>query len=246
MVVQLIVIQVVTFIVLFVILRLLFYNQLQFAMHRLQGLHEENLSKQEKLKQEIEEAKKQRAVEIQQGKEEAKRIIDLARTEADKIRSTMLTEAEQRTRIIAEEKTEELEILKKAFIANFEKNVVSFAVDIIKIIFTQEGREALQHGFIDELLSELSNVEASELKTINKKIKLVSVFPLAAEQKEKIKKMLAAKAGFSIEIEEDLDKDLIAGMVLNAGSLVIDGSLKNRIKKIIPQLRQEFEKELSK
>ena len=48
--------------------------------------------------------------------------------------------------------------------------------------------------------------------------------------------MLAEKLGFAPNLEEAIKEELIGGLILEIGGLVIDGTLKNKLQRIIPYL----------
>ena len=49
---------------------------------------------------------------------------------------------------------------------------------------------------------------------------------------EKIKKDLFAKFGSKINLDYKVDKDLISGLIIQVGSIMIDNSMKNKLKQI--------------
>ena len=62
---------------------------------------------------------------------------------------------------------------------------------------------------------------------------------LTDQEKKAIKKILSAKLGRELSLEEKLDETLIVGLLIEIGSLIIDGSLRNRLKKAVRYLKKE-------
>jgi len=58
-------------------------------------------------------------------------------------------------------------------------------------------------------------------------------------QRKKIKEILSSKLGRDIELVESIDKDIVDGLVIKLGGFVIDGSIKNKLKKILPLMREK-------
>ena len=57
-----------------------------------------------------------------------------------------------------------------------------------------------------------------------------SAFPLSDKQQNSLSKKLKEALGKDIEIKEESDPSVVAGLVIILGSLVLDGSLKNKIQ----------------
>lgn len=62
--------------------------------------------------------------------------------------------------------------------------------------------------------------------------KVTSAFELQPDQSEKIAKALSARLDRKVKIVSEIDKDLIGGVIIRAGDLVIDGSVKGRLAKM--------------
>ena len=62
--------------------------------------------------------------------------------------------------------------------------------------------------------------------------KLISAKELKDDEVEKIKKDLFAKFGSKINLDYKVDKDLISGLIIQVGSIMIDNSMKNKLKQI--------------
>ena len=63
-------------------------------------------------------------------------------------------------------------------------------------------------------------------------VQVRSAQPLTAEQEQKIADSLTKKLGKSVSISAEVDESLIAGAVISAGDMVIDGSAKGRMEKL--------------
>ena len=84
---------------------------------------------------------------------------------------------------------------------------------------------------MDKILEELDKYIDEVNKTL--KVKVTSAHPLnkkiQQEIKEMIKKELDAK---EVQLEEEVDSELIGGVVLHWGDYLVDGSVKNRLNKL--------------
>lgn len=239
---QLILIQVVTFVVIIIFLRLLFYRHLSFALKRLQQLHQQNLDKEVALTRELERAKLDREKEAEKGRQEAKLLIDKARDEAEKLKQEMLLKAKQDAESLLVEAGRETEALKHRVVSQIEETGVNLAMGVVREIFSQEARQELQRELVDELIEELRKIEKEKLKVEIKKAEVISSYPLLDNQKNAIKEIIQAALGYSIQFEERTDHSIISGLIINLGGLVLDGSLSNKLRKAIPYLREENDK----
>ena len=66
--------------------------------------------------------------------------------------------------------------------------------------------------------------------------KLISAKELQDDEVEQIKKELFAKFGSKINLDCKIDKELISGLIIQVGSIMIDNSMKNKLKQIKSQM----------
>lgn len=234
----LILIQVITFVVIIIFLRLFFYRHLSFALRRLQQLHQQNLDKEVALNKELERAKQERKLEVDKGREEAKRLKEFAQIETEKIRQEAVLKAGQEAGRILQDANIEKERLKKEATAQIEESAVSLATEMIRQLFSKKLIEALHLKLVDELIEELRKLDKKQFQVKVNKIQIVTSCPLLDNQKAAIGNILFDKAGHQAELEEKIDEAIISGLIINLGSLVLDGSLSNKLRKIIPYLKE--------
>jgi F-type H+-transporting ATPase subunit b len=234
---QLLIIQVITFAVLLFVLRILFYKQLGSALARLKNLHEENLAREEELKKELEKARLEKEQELKKAREEADKIIKDSKTKAEKISLDADKQAKEKVESALEQMQQEKEKLEKELLAKYQQHAIDLSLEMLDAVFTDQGREALQHQLIMELIGELKNLEKDKFTVRGKEAKVTSAYPLTDGEKEKLAHILSDKVGERVALQESKDAGIIAGLIINIGALTIDGSLKSKLKKTIPYLK---------
>jgi ATP synthase F1 delta subunit len=218
-------------------LRFLFSRHLKVALDRINTLHEENLAKEEELNEELKRAKEESQAEIEKGKKEAEIIIEESKVEARRIRLGLEEEAKaQASKIVAMGKAE-AEKMKEALSKDIQGQSVELASRMISHLLTEADKVALQYQFANEIIEEISRLPKEQFNVQSKEIKVTSSYPLLDRQRDELRKVLSEKFEGPWEIKEQIDSKLIGGLILDMGGMVIDGTLKNKLQRIIPYLK---------
>jgi F-type H+-transporting ATPase subunit delta len=69
-------------------------------------------------------------------------------------------------------------------------------------------------------------------------VEVISAFPMSDAQEESLKQALNKKFEKEISIESRIDASLIGGAVVRAGDMVIDGSVRGKLRKLAENLEQ--------
>lgn len=237
MLLQLVALQVITFIAIAILLKILFSRHLNSALKRLKNLQAENILLENHLKEELEKAKKDRAIEVEKGRHEAKLLIDQAKKESEMMKLNAEENSRQQGKKIFAHGQEELEKIKMRMFSDIDTRSLQMAVDLISYTFSQKGKEDLQHQFIDELIEEIEKLEKNKFSVRTNKARVLTSFSLSDKEKEKLKKVLSAKMGSNVTISEEIKPELITGLVIQLDALEIDGSLKNKLRKALPLIK---------
>lgn len=239
MLMQLLIIQVATFIVLIVLLRVLFSRQLNGAVKRLNLLHEENTILEEQLKKELDEAREKKDEELAKAKAEAEMIIRDAKTRAEKINLDTRDQAKEEAGRILDHSRAELKKEENELLGKYQKKAVELATKLLKATFTEKARDVLQRQLISELIEELKGLDKAQFTVKSDTVIIMTANHLTPGEKADLKKILSNKIGSAITLEESIDTDIIAGLIIQIGALTIDGSLRNKVEKVLPYIKDE-------
>lgn len=236
---ELILLQVITFAVVIAVLHFLFGSQLKVALNRLQVLHQESLEKEEILNKELERAKVQVDAEIARSKEEAKRIIESAKQSAERVGREAAERAQAEAKKMIDEAQERTKRLESEVLASVDEKAVGLSQELIRYTFSQEDQKVLQVHLIDELIEELKKIDKARLAVQAEHAEVLASRPLTLKEKQDLREVLVAKLGREISVEEKSDPSLIFGIVIKLGGLVVDGSLKNKLARAVQAMRSK-------
>ena len=233
MLIQLAIIQVITFAAIILVLRFVFSRNLNSALGRLNALHEENLVKEDQLSDELKRAKEERDAEVKKGRDEAVMVIEEAKKEAQALRMKMEEDARGQAEKIVQRGREDIEKLNESSLKEMEYKSLNIARDIVEAVLAEESKAALWLQFVNEALDQIAVLPTEKFSLISEAVKLYSSHPLQEPQRERLKGIFKEKLGFAPALEEIIKKELICGLSLEAKGLVVEGNLKNRLERAV-------------
>ncbi len=236
---QLVLIQIVTFAFIILFLRWLLYSHISRALNRLRHLNQQNLEKERALKEEFERARREVEREIAEGRRQAEEIRRQAREEADKERENLLAKTKKESRRLVNEALKDLQREKNNLVLQMQERAVYLACDMIKYIFSGQGRENLHIKIVDELIDDIEKIEKEKFKIDGNEAELICAYPLEDRQRRKLGEIVSFKSGKNISLSERVDDSVIAGLIIKSSGFVIDGSIRNKLKKILAVMQEE-------
>jgi F-type H+-transporting ATPase subunit b len=219
-------------------LRVLFYRQLSTALSRLKTLHEENLAREEELKKNMELLQKQKEEELAKAKKEAEYIISDTRAKALKIASNIEAQARGQADKIISRADQQAQQSERDFALRSQEEAVRISLNIFKIVFGQNDMELLQHQLVALFLDELEKLPDEKFTVREGPLRVSSALALSPQEKAALARVLSGKfKNRQVDINEIIIPDIISGIIIQAGSFVIDGSLRNKLSKALAYLK---------
>jgi len=236
---QMILVQLVTFIFIILFLRWLLRVHIGQALRRLQHLNQQNLEKEKALKEELERARKEVKRKIEEGQRQAEDIKKQARKEAEKDRENMFIGARRESQRMINNAARDCQSKRTELTLEMQQKSIYLAIEMIKHIFSEQNQQDLHIKLIDELIDEIKRLEPGKVKADGEEAEVICAYALAANQRKRLKEALSSKLKRDIELVESIDKEIIDGFIVKLGGFVIDGSIRNKFKKILPMMKEK-------
>jgi ATP synthase F1 delta subunit len=118
-----------------------------------------------------------------------------------------------------------------------KKGVIAAVAADAQPLFANFLQVLVNRGRLPELL-EIADAfrERVARATARLEVEAVTAIPLPDDLKARIVESLEAKTSTTVELTESVDPDVVGGLVLRVGEVVVDGSVRHRIE----ELRREL------
>ena len=238
---QFIILQIVVFSAVVYFLKRILSGDTESAVKRLGIVYEDLLRKQKELTEKLEAAEK----EYQEKKEESATI-------ADKLANQAMEEVHKKEdEILKKARAEAEDILAKAhasraqFAKDMEiaasKKMVDFVADLLKRVYDDSLRLIIHEQFVKNFCEQAkqSDLGTMDLKGQNPMIR--TAIALKKSEKDMLRQVLADRLGVpNLQVEETVDELLVAGVAVQIGTLMLNGSFANAVKEAASQAKDKL------
>jgi len=232
MLLQLIIIQAITFVAIVFALKRLLYTETTKEAIRLRALKAENAVKQRELQEKISASETTYKDKLTKAEEDVRRLKTQAQDEVAEAKKKILDEAKEEAERIVRIAFNKKERIREEVKVEIERKLPRMASRIFEEALLPEARKVVHENLLKELAAHIEKIEKSKFSVKEKKGELISAYPLGSQEKNKLISGISLKIGHKIDFEETEDKKLIAGCVIRLGTLAIDGSLEYRLRQI--------------
>jgi F0F1-type ATP synthase delta subunit len=231
MLVLFILLEIIFVIALIVMFRRIMTKNVVLATRHLDELNQDYDRKEKELNRQLEEVK-----------EKSAQIIKQAQEEAEKKRAEVIKEVEaERDRILNQTRTQSNEMMQQAdrscqaliseLEERIEKEAINRACELIENTLPEQFKRDVHASWVEELIKDgFSQMQRLRIPQDVKEVKISSAFSLNEGQRLALAKKLKNIFSRDITLKEEVDPKIVAGIIISVGSLVLDGSLKNKIQ----------------
>jgi vacuolar-type H+-ATPase subunit H len=222
---------IIVFIGLVIFMQKVFNKEVVSATSHLDELTAEYAKREEALKKQYEDAKRQSQEIIANAQKDAQQQRDQVLKEAHDEKNKILDEAAKKT----DEMVRQADNARLALLAEVDKKIeeraIVKAVELLGICLSEDFRRQMHESWVQELTQAGFQVlDRLRVPDQIQSIKVVTAFALTEGQRKALVLKIKERLGYEVAIEEEIDPKIIAGISVNVGSLYLDGSLKFKIE----------------
>lgn len=227
----------------FLIFLLIFCGALLWVMYRVLGRHASQATDRlVVLTNEYEKKKEDLKKQAQENELKANKLLAEAQVEAERLKKQALDDAEQNREGLIKQAREEAERIVKDGVkareafrqelaAEMITKAVSTASRMVVEVLSPEARRKIHDLWVEELLDKgLASLDRFETKEKIEFVEIVTAFPLDLEQKNRIAEAVQKKLNEELPIRETIQENLVAGLSMILGHLVLEGTLSHKLK----------------
>ncbi|MFH1867394.1 MAG: F0F1 ATP synthase subunit delta [Candidatus Omnitrophota bacterium] len=231
LIVALILLQAIIFVILIFVFRRILTQNVTLATRHLDVMNEDFSRKEQEITRQLGESKKKSEDIIIKAKDEAEKLKAQIIKEAEGKRDVILQEAQTKGTEIIEQAEKSRQLLISEMEERIEKESINKACGLAHLILPDEFKKSMHLKCIQEITeSGFQDIERLHIPSDIKEVKITTAFSLNEKQLDSIAKKLKKLIPGDIKINEEVDPKIAAGLIISMGSLVLDGSLKSKIK----------------
>lgn len=229
LILQFLIFQVIIFGVVIFILRKVLQSNTQGAINRFEGTYQDLVKKQTELTQKIEEMEK----EYQAKKEEAGKIVDKLKTEAleesRSKRDEILKQAKAAADEISTKARESTDQYYKKIEQEVTRKMIDQAAQLLSTVFTPTISKLFHEELLKDFLERCKEFDLSSVGSHVDHLTIKVPMEVSPETVEALRSIIANKLNRGVKVETVIEPNLKAGILLQFGTLLIDGSIANFI-----------------
>lgn len=239
MIFQLIILQVIVFGAIIYFLKKILYGNTENAVQSLALAHQELLNKQKDLMQKIETSEK----EHQAKQEEMSATLDKMkmdtmeelRKKEDEITKKARAEAEE---IIAKANAAKQDIYREIE-AGLARRAVDYACELIKSVLSANSIAQVHAEMVKDFIIRAKDMDLSSVDASITEMVIRTALPMAKEETDKLQALLLTKLNRGVQLHEVVEPELIAGLILQFGTLVLDGCMLNGMREASNKMKEK-------
>jgi len=216
------------------ILRYVLKRYFGTASNHLETLTQECTAKLAEAKKRMEEANTQYQNVLTKAKEDGERLKQQFSEEGIKAKEETLNQARGQSEEIVARAQTAASILKEEMEQKVNQEATKKTLLLVRQLLTGKMSQETHSHWISELSkSGFDGLNRLNISDDSKEIEIVSAYPLKPAEKTMLLAPLKQKFGREIPMKEKVSPELILGVRLTIGNVVIDGTLQYRIEEAI-------------
>lgn len=224
---------IIIFVILVLFMKRIINRDVVTATSHLDSLASEFAQKEEAIKKQYEELKRQSQEIIENAKKDAQAQKDNILKAVEEEKNKIINEAQEK----ASEIIKQTDNARLALLAELDQKINEKAVlkagQLLKEALPVNIRNDIHQRWVDDLISNsFQQLDRLRIPEGVNEIKVVTAFELNQKQRAALISKIKERLGYDLKLQEEIDPNIIAGLVVNIGGLFLDGSLSFKIQEV--------------
>lgn len=230
-IIPLIILLVFVFIVMIAVFQRIMKENVVSATKHLDQMGQDYARKQQEIDREVEETRQKCHSMISKAQEEAQSVKEKVLNEINLERDKILEEARKHSEEMIKQADSSRKMLLMEISDRISKEATEKASELIQSTLPEQIKRDVHLHWVEELISsDFSHLERLRIPKDTQELRIVSAFQLTDAQRKSLYKKLKEAIGKDMSFKEEVDPQLVSGVIVYIGSLVLDGSLKSKLQ----------------
>ena len=231
---QLLLVQILVFGALILLMRHLLKRNIGAASGHIQELTQDCAQKLEEAKKRMEEADRYREKVLVDSKEEGERTKQQLVREGRQAKEEVLQQARKQSEDIIHRAQASAENLMSELEQKVESRAAAKASEIVKGLLVGKLSEEAHSRWLEELVQNgFDSLSRLNLPDDLREVEVITAFPLKPRERDLLRDRLSGVIGRTINLRERVDPELILGIRLTVGRVVLDGNWLSKVKEYL-------------
>jgi F0F1-type ATP synthase, delta subunit (mitochondrial oligomycin sensitivity protein) len=223
-----------------------FVSSVEGAKKRLEHDAEAARAREVELNGKIKQADEELATRRKQLDQLEQKMKNELEAEAEKRREELVTKARADAEEIIIKAQSAAEAIRRDIEKQMELKIIDHSVRILANVLTKRAKASLEKDLVEEFIEQLKGMDMSKISLDIKHADVVTSMPLGDADLARISDVVKARIGREIDLSSKVDAGHLAGVIIQFGSLQLDGSLKTALKDAAVVLKAEAERTYQK
>lgn len=230
MLIQIFIVQVVTFLAIVIVLRKFLYAESVKETQRLNKLKEETSTKQRELQEKIEQAQAAYDEKMAEAEKNVRMMNSRTESESKELRKKVLEKAKQDADNIMKAAFNAKEKMREEIAVEMIQGAPRLAVSVFAEVLSPAVKEAVHRELVGQVHDKIKGLDRATFKTHIEKGEVHAAFPLGQDDRQSLEASINTLLGYDVPLTYQQAEAITGGLVLKLGSILIDGSLENRMR----------------
>lgn len=209
-------------------------SQANQATERLMGLSSDYEKRMAELKKLAQDNELKASKLVSDAQLEAERVKKQAVDDAEQNREKLLSQARIEAERIVKDAVKAREAFRQELAAEMQKKTIVLASRLVLEVLPVQARMKVHEYWLEELLEKgLAALDSFESHEKIETVEVLTAFALDDGQRKKIIEGISRRLGASIPLSEKVSEDLVAGLRITLGHLVLEGTLDLKLKEAV-------------